>query len=132
VPSTKAEDALHPILDWISQFGCPSEIVSDNGTQYVNKLIEQFTQAAGIEHATIHAYSHEENALAQRILNTMTHTSIGVSPSQMLYGGIINHDTHFLNPYIKSEPKSHKEHITKLLLPNQLIRSSRIRNTSAV
>ena len=146
VPSTKAEDALHPILDWISQFGCPSEIVSDNGTQYVNKLIEQFTQAAGIEHATIHAYSHEENAiverankevnrhlramtydrkiredwelylpLAQRILNTMTHTSIGVSPSQMLYGGIINHDTHFLNPYIKSEPKSHKEHITKLL-----------------
>ena len=124
VQSTKSEDALPAILDWISQFGCPSEIVSDNGTQFVNQLIHEFTQAAGIEHATIHAYSHEENGiverankevnrhlramtydrkirenwqlylpLAQRILNTMTHTSLGVSPSMMLYGGLVNHDT---------------------------------------
>ena len=50
VESTKAEHALPAILQWISQFGCPSEIVSDNGTQFVNKLIEAFTQAAGIEH----------------------------------------------------------------------------------
>lgn len=33
-----AIDAINPaMLDWISQFGCPSEIVSDNGTQFVNK-----------------------------------------------------------------------------------------------
>jgi hypothetical protein len=64
-----AIDTIGPaILDWISQFGCPSEIVS----------------------------------LCQRILNTMTHTSLGVSPSMMLYGGIVNHDTHFLTPYFLS------------------------------
>jgi len=34
--TTKAEHALPAMLDWISQFGCPSEIVSDNGTQFVN------------------------------------------------------------------------------------------------
>ena len=66
VETTKSEDALPAILDWISQFGCPTEIVSDNGTQFVNKLIEAFTQAAGIEHATIHAYSHEENGIVER------------------------------------------------------------------
>ena len=78
--STKAEHALPAMLDWISQFGCPSEIVSDNGTQFVNKLIEAFTQAAGIEHATIHAYSHEENGIVERAnkevnrhLRTMTY-----------------------------------------------------------
>lgn len=33
-----AIDTIGPaMLDWISQFGCPSEIVSDNGTQFVNK-----------------------------------------------------------------------------------------------
>ena len=39
---------------------------SDNGTQFVNKLIEAFTQTAGIEHAAIHAYSHEENGIVER------------------------------------------------------------------
>ena len=150
--TTKAEHALPAMLDWISQFGCPSEIVSDNGTQFVNKLIEAFTQAAGIEHATIHAYSHEENGiverankevnrhlramtydrkirkdwqlylpLAQRILNTMIHTSLGVSPSEMLYGGMVNHDTHFLTTYYKKQPKSPSEHITKLLEAQELL-----------
>lgn len=33
----------------------------------------------------------------------------------MLYGGMVNHDTHFLTPYYKQEPKSPSEHITKLL-----------------
>ena len=66
VETTKAEHALPAILEWISQFGCPSEIVSNNGTQFVNKLIEAFTQAAGIEHATIDAYSHEENGIVER------------------------------------------------------------------
>ena len=144
--STKAEHALTAMLDWISQFGCPSEIVSDNGTQFVNQLIDSFTQVAGIDHATIHAYSHEENGmverankevnrhlramtydkkirsdwqlylpLAQRILNTMTHTSLGVSPSQMLYGGVVNHDTHFLTPYYKVQPKTPSEHMKKLV-----------------
>lgn len=31
----------------------------------------------------------------------------------MLYGGMVNHDTHFLTPYYKQEPKSPSEHITK-------------------
>ena len=30
---------------------------------------------------------------SQRILNTRTHTTLGVSPSMMLYGGIIGGDT---------------------------------------
>ena len=157
--TTKAEHALPAMLDWISQFGCPSEIVSDNGTQFVNKLIEAFTQAAGIEHATIR-YSHEENGiverankevnrhlramtydrkirkdwqlylpLAQRILNTMIHTSLGVSPSQMLYGGMVNHDTHFLTPYYKKQPESPSEHI-KIIRSTRTIVKDSVKNTT--
>ena len=37
---------LQYYVGWISQLGCPSETVSDNGAQFVNKLIEEFTQAA--------------------------------------------------------------------------------------
>jgi hypothetical protein len=132
IHSVTAENALGPLKDWICTFGCPSEIVSDNGTQFANELIRAFLENSNIEHALIHAYSSEENALVerankevnrhvssmaydeliravwrenlpyvQRIMNTQVHTSIGVSPSQLIFGNAINHDTHFL-----TEPKT--------------------------
>ena len=39
----------------------------------------------------------------------------------MLYGGMVNHDTHFLTPYYKQEPKSPNEHIKKLLEAQELL-----------
>ena len=44
----------------------PSEITTDNGTQFVNRLIEQFCDLANINADKIHAYSKEENGLVER------------------------------------------------------------------
>ena len=42
IPDTSARSALTGLLDWVGMFGIPSEMVSDNGTQFANELIAQF------------------------------------------------------------------------------------------
>ena len=64
--STSASDGLYPFTQWISNFGVPSEITTDNGTQFVNQLIEQFCDVANIDANKIHAYSKEENSMVER------------------------------------------------------------------
>ena len=131
ITDTTAESALGPLKDWICTFGCPSSIVSDNGTQFANKLITAFLDNSNIEHSLIQAHSKEQNGLVerankevtrhitsiaydtvirsawrenlpyvQRIMNTLVHSSVGISPSQLIFGNAINHDSHFL-----TEPK---------------------------
>ena len=146
VVDTSAESALGPLKDWVCTFGCPSEIVSDNGSQFVNELIKAFLDNSGIQHSLIHAYSKEENGLVersnkevnrhitsmaydsliraswrdylpyvQRIMNTQVHNSIGVSPSQLIFGNAINHDAHFLmEPGKDSSLQTYHERIAKL------------------
>jgi transposase InsO family protein len=64
--STTGKEATDAFLDWISLFGTPAEVVSDNGTQFVNDLISQFSLLSQIEHLTIQAYSKEENGMVER------------------------------------------------------------------
>ena len=45
---TTAMAALSALTDWVTTFGCPSEIVSDNGSQFVNELISMFLDATYI------------------------------------------------------------------------------------
>ena len=47
-------------------FGTPSQILTDNGTQFVNELIKELLQVLGVQHLTILAYSKEENAIVER------------------------------------------------------------------
>ena len=44
IKSTSAASALYSFTQWISNFGVPSEIVTDNGTQFANELIEEFCE----------------------------------------------------------------------------------------
>jgi hypothetical protein len=66
IPDTSAQSALKGLLDWIGLFGIPSEVVSDNGTQFANALIEEFLDILEIQDAKIQAYSKEENAIVER------------------------------------------------------------------
>jgi len=57
---------LKAFNSWIADFGCPSEIVSDNASYFVSELTKSFIDFAKIKHATIHPYSHEENGIVER------------------------------------------------------------------
>ena len=127
IKSINSDEALKAFYNWIADFGCPSEIVSDNASYLVSELIKSFVTFTGIDHQPIHPYSHEENGMVeranyevirfltacvadvdvranwptyipfvQRIINTMIKTSTGVSPTELLYGNTIDHDSTFM------------------------------------
>jgi hypothetical protein len=62
-----AMSAATAMLDWICNYGCPSEIVTDQGTQFVNELIKQMLDVFGIQLIHTTAYSKEENGLVERM-----------------------------------------------------------------
>jgi transposase InsO family protein len=118
-----AQVAIPPLLDHIGRFGCPTAIQSDNGSQFVNELVEELLRIVGTEHIRTLQYSKEENGIVERankeslrhlralvfsvgthtdwslrlglvsrILNSTVHDSIGVNPSSLLFGNVINLD----------------------------------------
>jgi hypothetical protein len=127
IPDTTASSALDSIMDWIGLFGIPSEVVSDNGTQFANELVDELLSELQVKNTKIQAYSHEENGiverankevnrhlraivysrkkrlqyykylpLVQRIMNASVHSSIGVSPAQIVFGNTVHLDRHLL------------------------------------
>jgi transposase InsO family protein len=65
-PNETASVAASALLQHVGRYGCPSQILSDNGPQYVNELIKEFTKLIGTEYITTLAYSKEENAIVER------------------------------------------------------------------
>jgi transposase InsO family protein len=62
-------DALHTVpalVQHIGRFGPPSSISSDQGSQFVNTIIESLFKMFVIEHELSLAYSHEENGIVER------------------------------------------------------------------
>lgn len=66
VKDTSAKSAANVLLLHMGRFGIPSQILSDNGSQFVNELITEFTKLIGTEHVRTLAYSKEENAIVER------------------------------------------------------------------
>ena len=61
-----AKSCAECLLQHVGTFGTPYRIVTDNGTQFKNELVEELLKLLGVEHLTILAYSHEENAIVER------------------------------------------------------------------
>jgi hypothetical protein len=66
IKDTSAKAALNSLLDWVGMFGIPSEMVSDNGTQFANELVQQFLDIIATTDTKTHPYSSEENGLVER------------------------------------------------------------------
>ena len=64
--STEALCVARSILMLIGTFGCPKEILSDNGPEFVNGIIAQLCKIIGIDHIKTIAYSKEENGIVER------------------------------------------------------------------
>ena len=69
-----AAAAAEALFQSFGRFGTPQEILSDNGSQYVNEVITQFAEHTGVDHMLTMAYSHEENTIVERAnKETMRH-----------------------------------------------------------
>ena len=56
---------------WICRFGCPLEIVSDGGREFVNKLSAELYKLLNIKHSTTTAYHPQCNAQVERFNQTV-------------------------------------------------------------
>lgn len=63
---TPEEAISKALLPNIGHFGPPLQLVSDNGTQFVNSVVEEYLRVTGVEMVKIIPYSHEENSLVER------------------------------------------------------------------
>ena len=66
IPDTTAKEAINGLLEWIGIFGIPSAVVSDNGTQFANELVDDLLEILAAENIKIKAYSKEENRIVER------------------------------------------------------------------
>ena len=61
--------ALTAAKELVKFFGCygnPSEVLTDNGTQYQNELANYIYDRMMVNHISIMPYSHEENGIVER------------------------------------------------------------------
>jgi len=65
VPNANGIHSARSLLHFMGYFGCPSQIVSDRGSHFVNEIIEEFMILMGTEHKLTLAYSKEENAMVE-------------------------------------------------------------------
>jgi transposase InsO family protein len=61
-----AKEAAHCLFQHFGRYGAPAQILSDNGSHFVNEMIKEFLEQVGVEHRLTIAYSKEENAMVER------------------------------------------------------------------
>ena len=72
VPDKTAETVVDLIIEQIfPQFGCPLQIVSDNGTENVNKVVRETLAKLKIDHVLTSVYHPKSNAKVERYHRTL-------------------------------------------------------------
>ena len=66
VDDLSARDFAKCLLDWIGRYGAPRELVSDQGTQFANKIIEELSRMVGSSQAFTMRGSKQENGIVER------------------------------------------------------------------
>jgi transposase InsO family protein len=64
--STEADEAAHYLVDFLSRYGIPDQILSDRGTQFMNSIFATLIQRMGTEHIQSLANSKQETAIVER------------------------------------------------------------------
>jgi len=68
MPDKSAKSIAKCLLQWVGRYSAPSQLLSDNGKEFVNEIIKEFTDLIGTEQIFTLAYSKQENAIAERAL----------------------------------------------------------------
>jgi hypothetical protein len=59
------------LMDYIATFGCPVRIISDNGTEFNNKLIKALAKILGVSAVTVSTYNPRANGQVERPWRTL-------------------------------------------------------------
>jgi len=114
IPDMTAETVAKAFIDtWVSRFGCPSVITTDQGRQFESKLLHILTNALGTKRIRTTSYHPQSNGLIENfhrtlkasitscpdsprwseylpfillILRTAINTDYEISPAETLYG----------------------------------------------
>lgn len=72
VPDKTADTVVHLLLEYIFPcYGCPLLIVSDNGTENVNKTVKETLESLNIDHVLTSVYHPQSNVKVERFHRTL-------------------------------------------------------------
>jgi hypothetical protein len=66
VQNINAINSAESLLDWITRYSAPEEITHDNGSSFVNEIIQELIKLMGSKSNIATAYSKEENPIVER------------------------------------------------------------------
>jgi transposase InsO family protein len=67
VAEATAKTAAEFLFQHFGRFGAPTQIRSDRGSHFANKLIKEFLSLVGTQHCLTLAYSSQQNAIVERV-----------------------------------------------------------------
>ena len=71
IKSKEASEIAFHLLMYISIFGPPKVILSDQGTEFCNKIVDTMLSSIGIEHSVTSGYNPRTNGMVERFNQTL-------------------------------------------------------------
>ena len=63
----RAETMALALYKYVTRNGLPKRIVTDRGSEFVNKLMEEFTKRLGVDHVLATAHHHQSMGIVERV-----------------------------------------------------------------
>ena len=73
LPDIKAETICNKFTNVLTEFGMPSTIIADFGTQYTSEVFKRHCKDVAIEIRYSSPYHHQANSVAERAIGTIKH-----------------------------------------------------------
>ena len=69
--SIKSSKTIEVLRNLFASYGLPDELISDNGTQFISKELEQFLRRNGVKHRFSPPYNPATNGAAKDVFKLL-------------------------------------------------------------
>lgn len=70
------------LIHWISRFGCPTKITTDQGTQFESELYRELCNLLGMTHVRTTSYHPQSNGMIERFHRTLKASLMAYKPNE--------------------------------------------------